>query len=588
VVNGQCADPVAQSCQTWEDGDLGDFLVFPYYNIRTGNTANADQDATPFHTSFTISNTSADYSVLLKVRFYDYRTCQDTLDFQVFLSPKDEIVGIVQNDIANTALPFNRGQRPRVWFPDTENTCRIPWNNGSAYVPPLPPPGSTDVGAPMDKYFAHPLYGDASDQPTDVWLEGMMVVAPMAAFRTDNTIPSQKNGLIQGRLDGDRVVHGSDGMPHSCDVVSDTLLYGELNKQGLGAKYDLQLEGGLKGPAPGDNNVYAQAERVGNWLRGTFEVTNRSGGYTAGGEALVLANMDDPIILDPQIDLTNPSNSCLTGGFGAPCCADPFGGMQQQCGGPYLFGQNQLSMSSPIYNQEGHQWEHNAVQWFAPGMKVMAAAAAVVDARLGERSLINNWSINPANGVGMDWIITYPTARALPQTYRLQPLSTAGTNCRYAIDENSRTNIWDREENRPGIVTDIGGVSGGFGTPEVGRYDLCNCVNVLSFSQPAYEDRQRVWAVRPEGLPDNWGKNMPNPIAVLDTGDLPVDEQATGPHAGKPQPFGWGDIEVNPASFVGHRAVMGFSYQVRNLGVTATDNAAANSYAAIKRHNTRR
>jgi hypothetical protein len=472
VPNGAYTDGNATAPQ-WLDEDLGDFLVFPYYNIRGVNPDTLAPDSTggTYQTSFTITNTDPVNSVLVKVRLYDYEDCGDSLDFQLFLSPEDEVVGTVVND----------GGRPRVVFPPDETTCRIPWDNGSSSKP------RAGVNA------------TPQNQERDTWLEGMIVVAPMGAFPTDG---DRNDGL----LDGDLARHGAN---KDCQSLSETLLGG--------TPPTLQPAG-----------INAGVQRVGNVLRGSYAVLNAAGGYNAGGQAIALANMDD------RIERDNPPDGDCTGAG-------------EQCGGPFLLGQNSSTVTN-LTNLEGINWvTPGGEQWFAPGMTYMAAAAANIDTILGARSVINNWSTNPANGVGIDWVVTYITDKIHngPRT------GGAGNNaptCRFTL--NTDTLVWDREEHQGATG---GGVSPGPSSQEI---RMCHCVNLLSFEQ----SEPRAWVLRPD---------EPNPsdgvygTQVIDTSALP-------------QPYGWANVAT--AATADTFAVSGLSYTVRSLGDPTL------SYGVIKPH----
>lgn len=452
----------------WTNGDLGDYLIFPYYNIREGNTHNG-LPAGKFNTSFTVTNTDTNHAVLAKVRIYDYQLCQDVLDFQIFMSPGDEVVGVIRDD-GNGRVEVDFGN---------DMTCRIPWNNGSATV---------GGAAPQN-----PATGAA--------LEGMMEIIPMAAFPVNINPPSSGPSLV-GKL----AVHGAG---QNCARLSGTLEEG--HPTGAQGTYNLEALGKT-----------AKASRVGNWLRGGFTVANLAGGYSGGGKALAIANMDDPIDV-------NANGVCDNAGGG------------DQCGGPFLLGQNYLGLPVNLtaqWNAVNDISENGTIayatnvggqQWFAPDMRFMRPAAGGLDLALGAGSIINNWSVNTASNANIDWVVSYITDK-------LHRGARVPAFCSFPL--NSGSSIWDREEHR--ARAPLGGVSPG--TPNTATLNLCNCVNVIGFQTSTSLTHADNWTLRNGGS------------SVIDLGNsLPAD-------------FGWANLQTAPAAGLYATSGFGFTLRAPNSG----------------------
>jgi hypothetical protein len=249
---------------------------------------------------------------------------------------------------------------------------------------------------------------------------------------------------------------------------------------------------------------------VPNVLRGAFSITSQggaSGGFSGGDQALAIANWS---------------------------------------AAPFYFGQNaQAAPPTLLDGSDTSQWDH-------PHLGDSANTANIDGFSLAAERLINNWSTNPANGVGIDWVVTYFTKHLYrdnngdyggPGWPVVNPLAapiytpaaspwtvnrTGGTTGVVECISFGTAEVYDREENVANIG---GGVS-----PGVANL-ICNETNVLSFSRNGAR------------LPV-----LPSPSTIVfSTTQLP-------------SPFGWARIPVNPAAAAAPVAVTGFSYTKRDLG----------------------
>ena len=271
----------------------------------------------------------------------------------------------------------------------------------------------------------------------------------------------------------------------------------------------------------------ATPEPVEDVLRGSYSITSQ-GGFSGGGRALAVASW----------------------------------GLGDQ---PFYFGQNPLQATATQLNgKDTRQWDH-------PHLGDSADTANIDDSVISAQSALNNWSTNPANGVGVDWVVTYftkylwqdvngfygpagtyawpvdPTAGPYDLSLETDspwttPLSGAGGECvTIDLDESE---LYDREENTLELL--LGGISPG---PDLPTVDICNEANVIAVSQNGF---------REEVL-------RGNDAIVLDV-------------TGLPQPYGWASIAVNPDADTVPVAVGGFAFTVRDLGDPTT------AYGAIQDH----
>jgi len=278
---------------------------------------------------------------------------------------------------------------------------------------------------------------------------------------------------------------------------------------------------------------------VENVLRGSYSITS-TGGFSGGGRALAVANW----ALGDQ---------------------------------PFFYGQNPLTTDATQLNgKDTREWDH-------PHLGDSADTASIDASVIGAQSVINNWSTNPSNGVGVDWVVTYftkylfqdsngfygpatgyawpvdPNPNVIYDTGVLgspwtTPWSGDGGEC-ITIDLDD-SQVYDREENTLELL--LGGISPG---PDLPTIDICNEANVIAVSQNGF---------REEVL-------RGNDAIVLDVTGLPL-------------PYGWADVTVNPALMQTMTAidtispdpapvaVGGFSFTVRDLGDPTT------AYGAIHAH----
>ena len=170
-VSGMAIAPSAQAVSV-NDGDMGQVLVFPYYNVNNG-----------FITSFNITNTTDKYKAV-KVRFRESKTSNDVLDFNVYMSP---------NDMWTMGLSA-----------DADGGVRLSSDDKTCTHPKMPEDGVAFRGAG--------IYDSVTNADEK---EGYLEVIEMGEVDEDATVKVGEDDVLiaEGGL-----LH-VDGTPKNCDVV---------------------------------------------------------------------------------------------------------------------------------------------------------------------------------------------------------------------------------------------------------------------------------------------------------------------------------------------------------------------------------
>jgi hypothetical protein len=493
---------------------LGDALLFPFYTVKNDPFGNS------YQTSFTITNTDPDNTVIIKFRLRDHVNSDDVLDFIWILSPGDEVVGWM-----------DRGPngRPRLNIPQDDKTCRVPLvdpttGDAHSYISPT----EEDNGPPLANA-----------------VEGHLEVIPIAALPAKN--PSNTYDELTETIDGRDAVHGSGQNCEAFDTLFGTAIDGSEISDGL------DQSSGVPQPV---NNV----------LRGSYAIYSPASGYAGGGDAIPLRYWGR-------------------------------GGGEE---GVYLFAQNgNPAEPTRIDGSDDQQFDH-------PHLGDSSSTQSLDISAISAGGIVNNWSVNPTNGAGVDWVATYftkylyrdvngfygaaggtlasptyewpvvdpaaspvynPAVKTTPP-WAGSPWNTTKSGSAAAEDADTpnggtcvslrlgaghNTVIRDRDEATKNIT---GSVSpGGGGT----TLKICDEATVLSFKQSG---KSRIPVLRAD---DDEG-------TVLLTVDAAL------------QPYGWADVEVNPYQYTDGTednssvAVGGLSYTLRNLGDPST------AYGAIRPH----
>lgn len=258
----------AQAVHLAED-QTGQVLVFPYYNTNNN-----------FVTQISLTNTTDLYKAV-KIRFRESQESNDTLDFNIYMSPFDQWTGIVRRN----------GNNGKANIITTDETCTYPSNSQ------LKPPGkdfidlydAVDAEDTSEGYFEVIEMGVIADGPApggpavdgDKWAE----------IDNDGTVG---NGVITGATPDRRVVDGlkhNNGVPADCSVVADAwnapVAKGGFT-EGLMAG-GIAAEGVPADPYDGDNQNNGVVAPTGG-ITGYAILLNASNGAAYVADAAIIAN----------------------------------------------------------------------------------------------------------------------------------------------------------------------------------------------------------------------------------------------------------------------------------------------------------
>jgi len=308
------------------------------------------------------------------------------------------------------------------------------------------------VLSPNDKFDFYVKQG--SETPRMVWNDNSCVVGPSASGQQD-FVPAAQNQFVEtneqmsvGHLEvlgmadlsatplAAAALHGPDGEPANCNLVVQTL----ASQQGVA---DL-IAGG--------------AADVDNVLVGRYVITDAAGGIEAGSDAYAIRDTNFGLYAQTgRVCTTN----CVTN-IGAVLPGD---------------------QSVPTYAWSADEWSH-------PHLGEMAFFTGFQQALTADW-VGGDWSNNPDNFVGVDWVVSFPSKYTyldyiggvwtlLAET----PAPIAGTpNAWTAADTtelcllDNGLSVYDTEEQE----TEEGvSVSPGFKT----QYDICNELNVMTLYAP--------------------------------------------------------------------------------------------------------
>jgi hypothetical protein len=331
----------------------GDTLLFPIYT-----TANTEIDGVlgRVTTNFSVIN-SGEHTVLAKIRFREQEKSMDVLDFLVIMSPHDNFAFYVgqQDDPATEAVepPY------MAW---TDATCVVG-------------PGSSADGVDEVKVDFPPPntpFVTSVDQMSVGHLEVLgMATLDNVAVMGNEVVPVGTSGSVSF---ADAAKHGPDGKPADCALLVSWL----ANSDKVNTLNNANI------PGPDGTTVQALGD-VPNELSGRYLITGYEGnaqGIEGGSDAIGIRNSNltwNP--RDSRIQITSQSN--------ADC------------------EQVDYSNCLPIATQYAwatKEWDHPhlgemyGLDWF--------------QVNLGAHSILGDWSNNPANYVGVDWVLSFPSKYA--------------------------------------------------------------------------------------------------------------------------------------------------------------------------------
>jgi hypothetical protein len=222
----------------------GDTLLFPIYTTARNAT-----------TSFSVTNTSNEQTVLAKIRFREQTQSMDVLDFYAILSPSDKFDFWVERP--------NGDARPSMGWSD--NTCVV-GPSGDRVMFPEP----------------SPFVAFGSDEPeVDMQLGHLEVLGVANLDGSGSPICVDSSGAWAGCGDSgaidlaDAALHDSSGVPANCNILVTTFASpsnaNSINQaiSGSGEAYD-----------------------VDNILVGRYVITGAGEGIEGGGDAIAIRDTD--------------------------------------------------------------------------------------------------------------------------------------------------------------------------------------------------------------------------------------------------------------------------------------------------------
>jgi hypothetical protein len=237
-----------------DDGGLGETLIYPFYSAVNGND-----------TYIHLVNTT-DLVKAVKVRFVEAQNSQEVLDFNLYLSPRDEWAGVITR---NPLLGADAGAIIRT----VDTSCTVPTlGTGST--------GTTN-GLVKDQAFTNLLYvdddelpaGDAADTTLARTMEGYIEVIEMGQL-----LPTSDLGAA--------AVHAQPaGVPADCAA--------------LVAAWS--VTGGVDGAWLDDAQTDLLTAWDGGGLYGYGVLINVDGGYSSGYEAVAIEGFADADLGSPNL-----------------------------------------------------------------------------------------------------------------------------------------------------------------------------------------------------------------------------------------------------------------------------------------------
>ncbi len=247
--------------------ETGQVLIFPYYNTNNG-----------FVTQISLTNTT-NLSKAVKIRFRESKESNDTLDFNLYMSPFDSWTGIVRENP-------NNGKANII---TTDETCTYP-NKAllQAGVDFIDLYTAVDAEDTSEGYFEVIEMGVIADGP------GPADDGGLYAEINESGAPGDGDTANDDRIIVDGIEHDSDGVPEDCSVVNDAWLAGDGPENNGGF-----TKGNLAGGVATDEdpaNPYGAGAPLN---RGLVAPTGGLSGYTIFLQASTgAAYVADPAVID--------------------------------------------------------------------------------------------------------------------------------------------------------------------------------------------------------------------------------------------------------------------------------------------------
>lgn len=256
----------AQAVHLAED-QTGQVLVFPYYNTNNN-----------FVTQISLTNTTDLYKAV-KIRFRESQDSNDTLDFNIYMSPFDQWTAVIRRN----------GNNGKANIITTDETCTYPAKS------------LLQAGVDFIDLYEAVDAEDTSEGYFEVFEMGVIADGDGPADDNDEVAEINEDGVNLGELDGDDdrsipagLTHDADGMPADCSVVLDAWADGGPLPADKGGFTRGAMTNGLASDDGAANQPYAGTQ---NW--GLVAPTGGLTGYSillnAGNGAAYVA---DAAIID--------------------------------------------------------------------------------------------------------------------------------------------------------------------------------------------------------------------------------------------------------------------------------------------------
>jgi hypothetical protein len=370
VLSATCFAPVTSYAVSFDvlngaisDGDAGDALLFPFYST-TGT------DGNNVTTSFSVTNT-ANNTVAVKIRFREQRVSYDVFDMIAVLSPYDKF---------------------DFWVAPGENgRPRVAWNDSTCVVGPQPgeigaqPDGGTSIEFPDPATYRLTGTGITNEDMAVGHVEvlGMARLDGNSCVNATTGEPAADclatNGNTSLKAASTHAGSGDARAPANCRVVMDFFSNPEF----------VQLAN-----ADTSTTVTPFFTDMPNSLIGRYVVTVPNRGIEAGDKAIAIQN----------------SNLTNAGAAGLPIhvvaqspalCADL---------GPFL-GNHAGNCKNTGYAWDTQEYAHphlGDMTNLANLQGQLNALPGGFGAAVNDGGISGDWSVNPANHVSINWIVSLP------------------------------------------------------------------------------------------------------------------------------------------------------------------------------------
>ena len=403
-----------------DDGSIltnsgGDTLLFPLYT--SANAGTADSPA-PASTSFSVTNTSSYQTVAAKIRFREQVHSMDVLDFIVVLSPFDKFNFWVDQT--------NGDARPTMRW--TDESCvvgpQLVKDAEGNYAQPFQPPNIPFVLTDAQMSVGHlEVLGMANLESACVNSSGVAPANPDAAC-SDTTVYRSLAAAAK---------HNPDtGKPADCSLLVKTLA-----NSGNVVALNTQLRS------------FSSGADVGNVLVGRYLIDNgvalESGlhiGIEGGGDAISIRNSD---LGPPTIPMTSQT---------ATVCYS-------------AQNTNGSTNCSSFYSWDTVEWDHPdlaemGLQAGTPGDASTLTAGdpdrlANFQAGLSAVNVSGDWSNNPGNDVGVNWVISFPNKYAYLDYVPMNTCGGTSTDLGWCLlyatqTGNGTAGVWTSAPSTDGVI----------------------------------------------------------------------------------------------------------------------------------------